>query len=151
MIFTGIQEDKSLQNTVKIFNEKYESECKKLEQRETELLMQIKEEDTKGKKKSGRPRKYKLKIPKSKRRELAWVSNLYNRWYLSGISVTQSGQVGKNQKLERKWRIFLVTLITHRKNYSDKSLKNSVIESRGILGNGVFFKILKCLSLLTKK
>jgi len=71
MIFTGVQEDKSLQNTVNIFNEKYEFECKKLEQIESALLLQTKEADSKKVKKSGRPRKYKLKLPKSKNRELS--------------------------------------------------------------------------------
>jgi len=71
MIFTGVQEDKSLQNTVNIFNEKYESECEILRQKELKSLLQSKEEDSKRGKKSGRPRKYKSKIPKSKSRELS--------------------------------------------------------------------------------
>jgi hypothetical protein len=71
MIFTGVQEDKSLQNTVNIFNAKYESECKILKQQETELLQQSKFEDSQKEKKSGRPREYKSKIPKSKSRELS--------------------------------------------------------------------------------
>jgi len=71
MIFTGVQEDKSLQNTVNIFNEKYASECKVLKQKELELLLQYKEEDSKKIKKNGRPRAYKSKIPKSKSRELS--------------------------------------------------------------------------------
>jgi len=71
MIFTGIQEDKSLQNTVNIFNEKYESECEILKQKEMKSLLRSKEEDSKRGKKSGRPRKYKSKIPKSKSRELS--------------------------------------------------------------------------------
>jgi hypothetical protein len=71
MIFTGVQEDKSLQNTVNIFNEKYEAECKILKQREAELLLQYREEDSPKEKKRGRPRKYKSKIPKSKNKELS--------------------------------------------------------------------------------
>jgi len=71
MIFTGVQEDKSLQNTVNIFNEKYENECKILSERETALLLKSKEEDGKQKKKRGRPRKYQSKIPKSKSRSLS--------------------------------------------------------------------------------
>ena len=71
MIFTGVQEDKSLQNSVNIFNEKYESECRILRQKEFELLLQSKEEALKQGKKNGRPRAYKSKIPKSKSRELS--------------------------------------------------------------------------------
>jgi hypothetical protein len=71
MIFTGVQEDKSLQNTVNVFNEKYGLECKLLKQRESELLTLSKEEDSKKEKKSGRPRRYKSKIPKSKSRVLS--------------------------------------------------------------------------------
>jgi hypothetical protein len=71
MIFTGVQEDKSLQNTVNIFNAKYESECKILQEKEKEFLIQKKEEDSKKEKKKGRPRKYKSKIPKSKSKELS--------------------------------------------------------------------------------
>ena len=71
MIFTGVQEDKSLQNTVNIFNEKYAVECKILKQNEDELLLQSREKDLKEVKKSGRPRTYKSKIPKSKSRELS--------------------------------------------------------------------------------
>jgi len=71
MIFTGVQEDKSLQNTVNIFNEKYALECKILKQKEDELLLQYREKDLKEGKKSGRPRTYQSKIPKSKSRELS--------------------------------------------------------------------------------
>ena len=71
MIFTGVQEDKSLQNTVNIFNSKYESECRILKQKELEFNLQAKEEDSKKKKRSGRPRTYKSKIPKSKINELS--------------------------------------------------------------------------------
>jgi len=71
MIFTGVQEDKSLQNTVNIFNAKYEMECKILRHKELELLIQSKEEDSKQGKKSGRPKAYKSKISKSKSRELS--------------------------------------------------------------------------------
>lgn len=71
MIFTGVQKDKSLQNTVNVFNEKYELECKKLKEKEIELLSQIREEDSKKSKKKGRPRQYKSKIPKSKSKELS--------------------------------------------------------------------------------
>jgi hypothetical protein len=78
MIFTGVQEDKSLQNTVNIFNAKYETECNILKQNETELLMLTKAEDSKAEKKSGRPRKYKSKIPKSKSRELSDSTVAYN-------------------------------------------------------------------------
>ena len=48
-------------------------------------------------------------------------------------------------------RIKTQELLLQTERYSDKSLKNSVIDNKGILGNGVVFKILKCLSLLTKK
>ena len=78
MIFTGVQEDKSLQNTVNIFNEKYESECKILKQKETDFFLRCKEEDSKKAKKSGRPREYKSKIPKSKSRELSDSTVAYN-------------------------------------------------------------------------
>ena len=71
MIFTGVQEDKSLQNTVNIFNEKYETECKILQQREMELLQRIREDDAQKKKAKGRPREYKSKIPSSKCKELS--------------------------------------------------------------------------------
>jgi len=71
MIFTGVQEDKSLQNTVNVFNAKYESECRILQQKELELILQTKEDDSKKKKRSGRPRVYKSKIPKSKTNELS--------------------------------------------------------------------------------
>jgi len=78
MILTGIQEDKSLQNTVNIFNMKYEMECDLLKQRETELLLQTLAEDSKRKKKIGRPKEYKSKIPKSKRKELSNSTVAYN-------------------------------------------------------------------------
>jgi hypothetical protein len=71
MIFTGVQEDKTLQNTVNIFNEKYELECGILKQRELELLLASKADASKNEKKRGRPRKYRSKIPKSKRKELS--------------------------------------------------------------------------------
>jgi len=79
MIFTGVQEDKSLQNTVNIFNEKYETECKILEQREFELLLQSKEEDSKKKRTSGRPRKYQSKISRSKSRSLSDSTVAYTK------------------------------------------------------------------------
>jgi hypothetical protein len=66
MIFTGVQEDKSLQNTVNIFNAKYESECKILQQRESALLLASKESASKNKKKRGRPQQFCSKLPKSK-------------------------------------------------------------------------------------
>jgi len=78
MILTGVQEDKSLQNTVNIFNAKYEMECKLLKQRETELLLQSLAEDSNRKKKAGRPKDYKSKIPKSKRIELSDSTVAYN-------------------------------------------------------------------------
>ena len=79
MIFTGVQEDKSLQNTVNIFNEKYENECKILAERESELLLKLKEESSKQEKKKGRPRKYKSKIPKSKNRILSDSTVAYSK------------------------------------------------------------------------
>jgi hypothetical protein len=79
MIFTGVQEDKSLQNTVNIFNEKYENECKILRQRESELLLKIKEEASKQKRKRGRPEQYKSKIPKSKSRLLSDSTVAYTK------------------------------------------------------------------------
>ena len=54
-----------------IFNEKYATECKILKQKEDELLLQLRKKDLKKGKKSGRPRTYKSKIPKSKSRELS--------------------------------------------------------------------------------
>jgi hypothetical protein len=66
MIFTGVQEDKSLQNTVNIFNAKYERECKIMQQRESELLQLSKEAASQKERKRGRPRKYGSRIPKSK-------------------------------------------------------------------------------------
>jgi hypothetical protein len=71
MIFTGVQEDKSLQNTVNIFNEKYESDCRLLRQREAALLLESKKKDSKKKKQRGRPRQYKSKLPKSKIKTLS--------------------------------------------------------------------------------
>jgi len=79
MIFTGVQEDKSLQNTVNVFNEKYESECKILQLRESELLLHVKAEDTKKEKRSGRPRKYLSKIAKSKSRVLSDSTVAYTK------------------------------------------------------------------------
>jgi hypothetical protein len=79
MILTGVQEDKSLQNTVNIFNEKYETECKILQQRESDILLQSKAEDAKKGKKLGRPRKYKSKIAKSKSRELSDSTVAYTK------------------------------------------------------------------------
>jgi hypothetical protein len=79
MIFTGVQEDKTLQNTVNIFNEKYELECKILKQRESELLLASKAEATGKERKRGRPRQYKSKIPKSKSRELSDRTVAYAR------------------------------------------------------------------------
>jgi hypothetical protein len=78
MIFTGVQKDKSLQNTVNIFNEKYEQECKNLQQKEQDLLLQAKEEDSQKGKRGGRPRKYKSKIPKSKKSSLSSSTVAYN-------------------------------------------------------------------------
>jgi hypothetical protein len=71
MIFSGVQEDKSLQNTVNIFNQKYELECETLKEREAEFLFQSKEEDSKIVKKRGAPKKYLSKRPRSKSKELS--------------------------------------------------------------------------------
>jgi hypothetical protein len=79
MIFTGVQEDKSLQNTVNIFNEKYETECKILQHREAEILKLSKAEDSKKEKKRGRPAQYKSKIAKSKIRELSDSTVAYTK------------------------------------------------------------------------
>jgi hypothetical protein len=79
MIFTGVQEDKSLQNTVNIFNAKYESECKLLKQRETELLLESREASFQQAKKRGRPRQYLSKIPKSKSRTLSESNVAYTK------------------------------------------------------------------------
>jgi hypothetical protein len=78
MVFTGVQKDKSLQNTVNIFNEKYEQECKILQQKEQKLLLRAKEEDSKKGKRSGRPRAYNSKLPKSKKRSLSSSTVAYN-------------------------------------------------------------------------
>jgi hypothetical protein len=79
MILTGIQEDKSLQNTVNIFNEKYETECKMMQQIELELLLQSKAEDAKNVNKRGRPRKYRSKIAKSKSKSLSDSTVAYTK------------------------------------------------------------------------
>jgi hypothetical protein len=71
MIFTGVQEDKSLQNTVNIFNAKYEIECKILQEKERALIYQSQQASLQQGKKIGRPRIYKSKIPKSKTVELS--------------------------------------------------------------------------------
>jgi hypothetical protein len=71
MIFTGVQEDKSLQNTVNIFNDKYEFECKILKEKEQVLLLQSKSSNFGNDNKVGRPREFKSKIPKSKSKLLS--------------------------------------------------------------------------------
>jgi hypothetical protein len=71
MVFTGVQEDKSLQHTVNVFNEKYKEECKLLQDQEVAYLSEAKAKRGVKQKKTGRPRNYKSTIPISKRKSLS--------------------------------------------------------------------------------
>jgi hypothetical protein len=68
MIFTCVQEGKSLQNTVNVFNENYEEECKLLQAQEAACLSEAKNTL---KQKADRLSVYKSKLPLSKTKSLS--------------------------------------------------------------------------------
>lgn len=66
MLVTAVQADKSLQQSVVIFREVFESRSEEIKKLEAEQLIRIKEQETALDKRRGRPKLYQSKLPKSK-------------------------------------------------------------------------------------
>ena len=79
MLLSATQEDKSQQQCVNVFKHVFEQDCRYLEQEEKEQLdyqrNQAKDTDCR----SGRPRKYKSKLPKTKTREMSDNTAAYSK------------------------------------------------------------------------
>ena len=71
MVLSAIQEDKSLQQGLNLFKLVYESKCKEILRIEKEQLEEEKSRDTQNPVKSGRPKQYKSKLPKSYQQSLS--------------------------------------------------------------------------------
>jgi hypothetical protein len=78
MLLTAIQEDKSLQQSVNIFKERYELQSAQIRIREAEELEREKHADMVNGKKSGRPKQYKSKLRKSITNEVKPQTVAYN-------------------------------------------------------------------------
>jgi hypothetical protein len=71
MTFTATQEDKSLQSSVNLFTQKYETESEAIQKQEQELLEAEKQSDSEQSVHYGRPKLYKSKLPKSLKNRLS--------------------------------------------------------------------------------
>jgi hypothetical protein len=71
MLLSSVQEDKSLQHGLNLFKEVFESKCKEVLRIETEQLRGEKSKENYSPKKSGRPKKYKTRLPKSYRKHIS--------------------------------------------------------------------------------
>jgi hypothetical protein len=65
MLLSSVQEDKSLQHGLNLFKGVFETGCKAILEKEEEELQAEKNHDEESPKKSGRPKKYKSRLPKS--------------------------------------------------------------------------------------
>jgi hypothetical protein len=71
MLLTSLQEDKSLQNGLNLFKQVFESNCKIIMQKEESELFLQRTKDRELPRKSGRPRKYKSRLPRSCQKPLS--------------------------------------------------------------------------------
>jgi hypothetical protein len=71
MLLTSLQEDKSLQNGLNMFKLVFESNCQTISKKENAELVEQRIKDRQLPRKSGRPRKYKSRLPKSYRKPLS--------------------------------------------------------------------------------
>jgi hypothetical protein len=71
MGLTAFQEDKSLQQSVVVFKNIYEHNCKNIREKEAAMLKAERQFDKKQIKKAGRPKEYRSKIAKSKTNNLS--------------------------------------------------------------------------------
>ncbi len=79
MIVTAVQNDKSLQNSVNIFQEVFKRNCESVTRIEQERIEKIKSEALLKPKKVGRPGKYEVKLPISKSKEISSNTAAYSK------------------------------------------------------------------------
>lgn len=79
MLTTAVQEDKSLQQSVNLFAQVFENRSTQLQQLEADHLARQKQADQHSQKKTGRPRLYQSKLPRSKLQQVSTNTAAYTK------------------------------------------------------------------------
>lgn len=79
MILTATQQDRSLQNSVNIFSELHNEQMSKIEELTMEIKERERELDKQKTKQVGRPKKYKVQIPRSKTQPISTNTAAYTK------------------------------------------------------------------------
>ncbi|MDQ1266142.1 MAG: family transposase [Bacteroidota bacterium] len=79
MIATALQEDKSLQSSVNIFNRIHNKNIEMIETNQKEYEEKARAEDVSSPKHAGRPKKYRIRVAKSKQKDLSLNTSSYSQ------------------------------------------------------------------------
>jgi hypothetical protein len=79
MLITAFGEDKSLQQSVSIFKQVFESRCLNMAEKEVHLIEQLRKDSLSAVQQAGRPRLFKSKMPKSKSNSVSANTAAYTK------------------------------------------------------------------------